>query len=584
MRLGTVSLALVFVAIVGAGVACGRVADPDPLLAVLLQNGRLASLTVSNGTLTPAFDPYVTDYVIADPASDGWNGATIVVTATAADPAATISIDERPGAAPVSVHRLPGRRTFAVVVSAPDGSQVTYTLRSTVAPAEVATLTSPPARDLGAPVALSADGKTMLRSGAPDQLTVLAAGSTWRTEATLAAPKGFTFGTTAALSADGRTIAVQAVAPFPATNAVVYVFSRNGAKWSAGTPVAPAQLPADAQFGRAIALTADGNGLAVGAPNDATVSADSGGTYVFARTGEAWAQTAALHPSNAATGRRSYFGNAVAISGDGNTLLVGAPLDSSKGTGVNPTSPGPENMGALNAGAAFVYARSGAIWSQVAYVKASNTATGETDPVGWNGPTSDPTLDKMAGGLFGEAVALSRDGRTLAVAAPWEMSSGTGVDGVQDNRDARHSGAVYLFGAENGTWSQIAYVKASNTTTGGQAGFFGEQIALSDDGAVLAVGAAGEGSIATGVNPPAPAEDDDSAPGSGAVYMFTRWEGAWGQRAYVKPAQRVDATFGALALSGDGLTLAVGEAPRTPASLPGGPPSPSPQTTVHVFH
>lgn len=139
-----------------------------------------------------------------------------------------------------------------------------------------------------------------------------------------------------------------------------------------------------------------------------------------------------------------------------------------------------------------------------------------------------------------------------------EDSDATGIDGPQNNdtSDNVNSGAVYVYTRDpNGTWQQKAYVKASNTGVGD---FFGHAVALSGDGATLAVGALLEDGAAAGI---AGAQDDDGASNSGAVYVYTRDElGSWQPTAYVK-ASNPDAAdeFGhAVALSGNGTTLAVG--------------------------
>src|SRR5229473_1689394 len=138
-----------------------------------------------------------------------------------------------------------------------------------------------------------------------------------------------------------------------------------------------------------------------------------------------------------------------------------------------------------------------------AYVKASNTGAADE---------------------FGFAVALSIDGNTLAVGATGEDGPLTGVTpGIVDETTAAGNaapgaGAVYVFTRSiiAGTWSQQAYVKASNT---GVADNFGSSVALSGDGSTLAVGAIGE---------------DGSAAEAGAVYVFTRSVATWTQQAYVK--------------------------------------------------
>src|SRR6185369_15382375 len=98
--------------------------------------------------------------------------------------------------------------------------------------------------------------------------------------------------------------------------------------------------------------------------------------------------------------------------------------------------------------------------------------------------------------LFGNAVALFGD--TLAVSAAGEASGATGVNpaGGQTDNSASFAGAVYVFVRTGTTWTQQAYLKASNTGADDE---FGIAIALSGD--TLAVGAWGEASGATGINP-----------------------------------------------------------------------------------
>jgi hypothetical protein len=167
------------------------------------------------------------------------------------------------------------------------------------------------------------------------------------------------------------------------------------------------------------------------------------------------------------------------------------------------------------------------VWSQQAYLKASNTGAGDQ---------------------FGRSVALSGD--TLAVGAHQEASAATDVNGDQSSNAAENSGAVYVFTRSGGAWSQQAYLKASNTSGNDR---FGETVALSGD--TLAVGADREGSAATGVNGD---QSSNAAASSGAVYVFTRSGGAWSQQAYLKASNTGESDyFGtSVALSGD--TLAVG--------------------------
>jgi len=177
------------------------------------------------------------------------------------------------------------------------------------------------------------------------------------------------------------------------------------------------------------------------------------------------------------------FGYAVAISGD--TLVVGANREDSAATGVG----GNQGNGAADSGAVYVFTRSGGVWSQQAYVKASTTT---------------------AGYYFGWSVALH--GETLVVGSPSEGSNAIGINGDQTNSSAGSSGAAYVFTRNGGVWSQQNYVKASNTEALDQ---FGGSVAVS--GGTVAVGAYLESSNATGVGGD---QTNNNASNSGAAYVF----------------------------------------------------------------
>lgn len=224
----------------------------------------------------------------------------------------------------------------------------------------------------------------------------------------------------------------------------------------------------------------------------------------------------------------------------------------------------------------------------ITYVKASNTDSND-----W----------------FGWSVAISADGKTMAVGAPGESSnacgvnatdistcdigsststSSTGPNGNQQNNDSPSSGAVYVFIKVDGVWQQEAYIKASNTEQPNDNPYmrlpndrFGYQIALSADGNTLAVSAINEDSYSTGVNCDqhdytyAISSDASSSvssgystyrvqSNSGAVYVFKRVDNAWSQQAYIKPPTDLGllkngAFGGSIAISGDGKTLAIGQ-------------------------
>lgn len=362
------------------------------------------------------------------------------------------------------------------------------------------------------------------------------------------------FGRSIALSADGTTLVVgayledsiatgiggdEADDTAPSAGAV-YVFVRERGAWMQQAYLKASNTDASDQFGGSIAVSADGNTLAIGAAgedssatgvggNQADNTASSAGAvYVFSRTGATWTQQAYVKASN--TAASDVFGNSVALSGDGDTLAVGATGEDSIATGVG------GNQGdntASSSGAVYVFRRVGLTWSQQAYVKSSNTATSDS---------------------FGVNVALADDGNTLAVGATGEDSSATGINGNQADNTATSSGALYVFARSGTAWTQQAYLKASNTETSDQ---LGGKLSMSGDGNLIAAGAAGEDSGETGVDG---LEGDNSALSSGAVYVFARSGITWSQQSYVKASNtgQSDSFGNAVALARDGMSLAVG--------------------------
>ncbi|MFN7476875.1 MAG: integrin [Burkholderiales bacterium] len=334
------------------------------------------------------------------------------------------------------------------------------------------------------------------------------------------------FGTSVALSGDGNTLAVGAPGEdgSASDSGAVYVFTRSGGSWSQqGSPIKATSPALGDRFGSAVALSNDGNTLVVGAPGR---NVDAGSAYVFVRSGISWTEEDNLTASNAEAG--DGFGASVALSNDGNTLAVGAPFEDSSVTGITQ----PSNELASNSGAAYVFVRSVASWNQEAFVKASNTDEQDN---------------------FGRAVVLSNDGNTLAVGAPGEDSADSAN---QNDETALSSGAAYVYFRSGAAWDLTppAYIKASNPDAQDA---FGHSLALSGDGSTLAVGAYREASNATVIGGD---QSNNSASDSGAVYVFLRSGTTWNQQAYVKASNtQADDQFGwALALSSDGNTLVVG--------------------------
>jgi hypothetical protein len=362
-----------------------------------------------------------------------------------------------------------------------------------------------------------------------------------------------------ALSADGSTLAVGSLeetsngvgvgatqndSSAPSAGAV-YVYTKSAGVWSQQAYVKPSNTSTKQYFGVSVALSSDGNTLAVGASGEASNATgiegnqndksapDAGAVYLFARNQSAWQQTSYLKASNARA--NSGFGVHVSLSADAATLAVGAWTESSNAKGIDGDQ---TNTASANSGAVYLFTFTAGAWSQQAYIKASNT---------------------LPEHRFGQRVVLAANGNTLAVGAIRESSNATGVNGNQSNASSSEAGAVYVFVRSAGSWQQQAYIKSSNTnaTNVGVGDRFSVAISIAADGNTLAVGAWGEDSAGRGVGSN---QNDESSLDSGAVYVFIRNAGVWSQQAYIKASNaRAGDRFGVrLALSADADTLAVG--------------------------
>ncbi|MDX2089290.1 MAG: cadherin-like beta sandwich domain-containing protein [Kofleriaceae bacterium] len=321
-------------------------------------------------------------------------------------------------------------------------------------------------------------------------------GTTWAQTAYLKSPNPSRYGYFgASLGLENDRLAVGAYYEWvgSARTGAVYVLERSGGTWSVKDQLTAAQGDSNDWFGQTIALS--GDTIAVGAygedssanaingdQSDESLTA-SGAAYVFRLVGTDWMQEAFIKPRNPRA--NGFFGRALSLSGD--TLAVGSYVDASGATGIGGDV---TDTSADRSGAVFVYRRSGTTWSEEAYIKSSNS---------------------NAGDYFGMQLVI--DGDRLAVSAPDESSSASGVGGDRTDNSLDGSGAVYLFERAGGTWSERAYIKAA---TPGESDRMGDSgIAL--EGTALAIGVISDDSTATGIGGDA---TDNSAVDSGAVYVL----------------------------------------------------------------
>ena len=293
------------------------------------------------------------------------------------------------------------------------------------------------------------------------------------------------FGVSVALSAKGKTALVGASGD-NADIGAAWAFTRSRAVWRQQDRKLSATGEFDnGGFGLRVALSADGNTALIGGPLE---NGGIGAAWIFTRSGSTWHQSAKLTP-RLETGRSS-FGESVALSADGNTALVGGPTD---------------NAGA---GAAWVFTRSGSTWKQQGQ---KLSGEGEVGP-----------------GRLGVSVALSSNGGTAVAGGPL---------------DANAVGAAWVFTRAGSTWrEQGSKLTIKDIKSQAQ---FGSSVALSADGSTTLIGA--------------PVDDVDV----GTAWVYTRSGSTWHQQGKkLKPAGKTGTVQfgGSVALSGAGNTALIGGA------------------------
>lgn len=341
-------------------------------------------------------------------------------------------------------------------------------------------------------------------SGAGAAYVFRRTGATWALEAYL---KGSGLGADAnfgyAVAISGDTIVVGAYGEGGSTGAA-YVFTRTGTTWSQQARLAAVNGEAGDYFGFNVAISGDSvvvgaigeassqptitNGTGASVNNDA---ASAGAAYVYKRTGTTWAQEAYLKAPNAEA--NDNFGWSVAISSD--TVIVGAPSEASNQRTVSNGATASANNSASDAGAAYVFKRTGTSWAHEAYLKAANADANDN---------------------FGLSVAVQGDG--IVVGAFRESASQTTVTNgstASSDNSRGQSGAVYAFRRSGNAWGEVAYIKAANTGSGDQ---FGTSVGF--DGDTIATGATGEASNQASITNGASASGDDSLASAGAAYVY----------------------------------------------------------------
>jgi hypothetical protein len=341
------------------------------------------------------------------------------------------------------------------------------------------------------------------------------------------------YGLRSALSEDGSTLVVGALLDDtdgnglnPITNSgAAYVFIWNGStnQWDLQQKIVStigtnARMDYD-NFGSSVAIS--GDTLVVGAySQDYDASGNNflngaGAAYVFTRSGGDWTQQQKIIPSgpNARIGS-GQFGSTIAISGD--ILVIGVGNHGYDYNGENYMS---------NAGAAFVFNRSGGVWSQQQKLVPSGTNA------------------RSASDGFGSYLAIS--GETIVIGSTYHKFDSLGENLVWS------AGAAFVYTRIGSVWSQQQKIIPTGKNNRNQYDYFGGDIALSGD--TLVVGAYGHDYNEIGLA---------SVSDAGAAFIFTRGNGnQWSQQqkivGYFNNARLTMEYFGiGLGMSGD--TIVVG--------------------------
>ncbi len=274
-------------------------------------------------------------------------------------------------------------------------------------------------------------------------------GNVWTHEVKLTAADGYegdAFGQSIAI--DGDTMVIGA--PHDDDNGdgsgSAYVFLRKGGIWKQQAKLVSSDGAAGDLFGISVAL--DHDTIVIGADLNDEIAQDAGAAYVFVRLADGWVQQAKLTALDGAD--TDIFGVRVALSGD--TALISARRDDDSTIGVD-------------AGSAYVFSRSGAVWQQEAKL---------TSP--------DPGADDR----FGRDVALVGD--TALISAMHEDDHG------------ENSGAAHVYVRSGSSWKHQIKLTAADGASGD---LFGWSVAMSDGDALVAA-----------------SRNDNTGENSGSAYVF----------------------------------------------------------------
>ncbi|WP_198552528.1 FG-GAP repeat protein [Psychromonas sp. MB-3u-54] len=328
-------------------------------------------------------------------------------------------------------------------------------------------------------------------------------GTFWSEQAKLTASDASTadeFGSSVTIDGDTIVVGARGADGVVADSGAAYVFTRSGSSWSEQAKLTASDGALNDSFSWSIAIY--GDTVAVGAWRDDDDGADSGSVYIYTRSGTTWNEQAKLRDSGGLTNDR--FGWAVDLFDD--SVLIGTVYDDDNGN---------------RSGSAFVFTRSGTTWIEQAKLQPDDpkslhffgisvALSADTALIGANGD-ADKGLEAGAAYVFVRSGTLwSQQAKLIGSDVETDDESGYSValsgdtallSAVRDDDNGTDSGAVYIFARNGTTWSEEAKIKPGD---GVYRDFFGWSMGLSGDSALIA----------------AHLEDDNGAD-AGAVYVYT---------------------------------------------------------------
>jgi hypothetical protein len=351
--------------------------------------------------------------------------------------------------------------------------------------------------------ALSSDGNTLAIGAFGDNNSIGAvfifvrSGSTWTQEGSKLVPNDYTLYNTASnigqsvsISEDGNTVAVGG--GLDNRVGAVWIFTRSGTTWSQqGSKLVPNDLNGYSYVGWSVALTGDGNTLAVGGPYDDNYR---GAVWIFTRSGTTWSQQGSKLLASGTSGGDYRQGVSLDFSGDGLTLVVG----------------GQNGGGSPNTGGIWVWVYSGGAWSQQGSRLIGTGTTGSQSQQGWSVSISSDGNTIASGGIWDDSLrgavwVFTRSGTTWSQQGSKLVSTGAGAPGAQGQQGgavclstngntlvvgATDDNSVLVYSRSGSTWTQLGSKLTGTGAVGNSQQ--GSSISLSSDSTTMAVGGKGD--------------------------------------------------------------------------------------------